>query len=109
MASAIMPQGNPFRRRAFPPRHRGKGVLTQSRKAAKRQRKLASYAVAGFGLEIYFRRGATVEDCLFSIVLSGRISFLRGNPATMWLANFRLSLWDEKFILTARSSVVTLR
>jgi hypothetical protein len=32
----------------------------------------------------------------FSIVLSRRISFLRGNPATLWLANFQLSLSGRK-------------
>ncbi|HXR47628.1 MAG TPA: hypothetical protein VN784_09330 [Candidatus Limnocylindrales bacterium] len=41
---------------------------------------------------MYFRRGATMERMSFSTVPSGRILFSCGNPATLWLANFQLSL-----------------
>lgn len=65
-------------------------------KAVKRPRKLASHEVAGSGLEIYFRRGATMERWSFSTVHSGRILCLCGHPATLWLANFQLSLMGRK-------------
>jgi hypothetical protein len=39
----------------------------QSRKAAKRQRKLASYEVAGLELEMDIRRGATMKGGHFPL------------------------------------------
>ena len=39
-----------------------------------------------------------MEDLPASAVLSGRI-FVGLYPATMWLANFPLSLWDEAAVL----------
>jgi hypothetical protein len=44
---------------------------------------------------MYFHREATMEYRSFSSVLSGRI-FSGGNPATLWLANFQLSLPGRK-------------
>jgi hypothetical protein len=56
--------------------------------------KLASYEVAGLDETNSSRPEGTMEDCppppsFQDGILSGL------HPATMWLANFQLSLWDE--------------
>jgi hypothetical protein len=52
--------------------------FTQSRKAAKRQRKLASYEVAGLASEIDIRRGATVDGtCVFHLPFRTDDQFVR--------------------------------
>jgi hypothetical protein len=61
---------------------------------AERRRKLASYEVAGLDEANGSRPERTMEDCPHPP--SFQDGFLFGLfPATMWLANFRLSLWDE--------------
>jgi hypothetical protein len=82
----------------------------QRRKAAKSQRdewKLASHEVAGQRWKNNFR--AARHDGIvqmFSGVLSGRDGLLVRFPATMWLANFRLSL-SGRFVTLRRETIRT--